>query len=304
MTTRILLCLPWFLMIVVPIMLLHHSSAKAERARREQSEARFAAAEQKRIAAERKQAEARAKAARREQARAEREAAAAQREQARAEKEAARIEAARQRAEYAERELAAKREAARLARLIEKAGAVDDGEGETREEHSEPPEIAQDEPQAPVTPQEEPVEVAQDEPQARFTQGLKASAEQTEPASAAEQDAGETSACRLAEALGVKGNNAFKGHVVAFTGKLPGMTRREAIQAVYDNGGRAYTKMPVGTTLLVVGEKPGMCKMDKADEWIGQVRKITAQQFFDMLNEPLTVEIDDLMAVLAAGNAA
>ena len=99
---------------------------------------------------------------------------------------------------------------------------------------------------------------------------------------------------------GYKGNNAFKGHVVAFTGKLPGMTRREAIQAVEANGGRAYTKMPVGTTLLVVGENPGMCKMDKADEWIGQVRKITAAQFFAMLDEPLTIEADEFAARVAA----
>ena len=97
-----------------------------------------------------------------------------------------------------------------------------------------------------------------------------------------------------------KGNNAFAGQVVAFTGKLPGMTRREAIQAVQDNGGRAYTKMPAGTTLLVVGDKPGMCKMDKADEWIGQVRKITAAQFFAMLEEPLTLELEEFAAMFAA----
>ena len=97
-----------------------------------------------------------------------------------------------------------------------------------------------------------------------------------------------------------KGNNAFAGQVVAFTGRLPGMTRREAIQAVQDNGGRAYTKMPAGTTLLVVGDKPGMCKMDKADEWIGQVRKITAAQFFAMLEQPLTLELDEFAAMFAA----
>lgn len=98
----------------------------------------------------------------------------------------------------------------------------------------------------------------------------------------------------------IKGNNAFAGQVVAFTGRLPGMTRREAIQAVQDNGGRAYTKMPAGTTLLVVGDKPGMCKMDKADEWIGQVRKITAAQFFAMLEEPLTLELEEFAAMFAA----
>lgn len=98
----------------------------------------------------------------------------------------------------------------------------------------------------------------------------------------------------------VKGNNAFAGHRVAFTGRLPGMTRREAIQAVEANGGRGYEKLPVGTTLLVVGENPGMCKMDKADEWIGQVRKITAAQFFEMLQQPLTLEPDQFAALYAA----
>lgn len=101
-----------------------------------------------------------------------------------------------------------------------------------------------------------------------------------------------------------RGNNAFVGQVVAFTGKLPGMTRAEAIQAVQDNGGRAYTKMPTGTTLLVVGDKPGMCKLDKADEWIGQVRKITPAQFFAMLNQPLTLELDEFAAMFAAQFAA
>ena len=96
------------------------------------------------------------------------------------------------------------------------------------------------------------------------------------------------------------GNNAFAGQVVAFTGKLPGMTRREAIAAVQANGGRAYTTMPAGTTLLVVGDNPGMCKMDKADEWIAQVRKITAKQFFAMLEEPITMELEEFAALYAA----
>ena len=77
----------------------------------------------------------------------------------------------------------------------------------------------------------------------------------------------------------------FKGHVVAFTGTLKqsGMKRREAVEKVIQAGGRAYDKgMPAGTTLLVVGNNPGMCKLDKADEWIGQVRKITEAQFLEM----------------------
>lgn len=175
-------------------------------------------------------------------------------------KQATRLEAARQRAEYAERELAAKREAKALDR--ERAQIIPDAP----EQPAEPAEQAE-----PVSIAPKPAPEPQPEPEQRQT-----------------------------PALNVKGNNAFKGHVVAFTGKLPGMTRREAIQAVQDNGGRAYTKMPVGTTLLVVGDKPGMCKMDKADEWIGQVRKITAAQFFAMLEQPLTLELEEFAAMYAA----
>ena len=97
----------------------------------------------------------------------------------------------------------------------------------------------------------------------------------------------------------VKGNNAFAGQVVAFTGTLPGMTRKQAIQAVRDNGGQAYETMPASTTLLVVGDNPGMGKMDKADAWIAHVRKITANQFFSMLHQPLTMNPDEFAAFVA-----
>jgi len=57
------------------------------------------------------------------------------------------------------------------------------------------------------------------------------------------------------------------------------------VELVQEMGGRAYDKgMPAGTTLLVVGEKPGMKKMDLADEWIGQVKKITTAQFWKMFD--------------------
>lgn len=98
----------------------------------------------------------------------------------------------------------------------------------------------------------------------------------------------------------VHGNNAFAGQTVAFTGALPNMTRAEAIAAVTANGGRAYDTMPAGTTLLVVGDKPGMNKLDKADRWIGQVRKITSAQFDAMLKLPLTLTPDEFAAMIAA----
>ena len=99
--------------------------------------------------------------------------------------------------------------------------------------------------------------------------------------------------------LPFKGNNAFAGEVVAFTGVLDGMTRAEAIKAVEANGGRAFDTMPAGTTILVVGDKPGMNKLDKADRWIGQVRKITQEQFKAKLALPLTLTPDAFAAHFA-----
>ncbi len=99
--------------------------------------------------------------------------------------------------------------------------------------------------------------------------------------------------------LPFKGNNAFARQTVAFTGTLEGMTRAEAIRAVEANGGRAFDTMPAGTTLLVVGDKPGMGKLDKADKWIGQVRKITQAQFKTMLAAPLTLTIDEFADAFA-----
>ena len=85
------------------------------------------------------------------------------------------------------------------------------------------------------------------------------------------------------------GNNAFAGETVAFTGTLPGMTRREAIEAVKKNGGRAFENMSASTTILVVGDKPGKRKLENADKWIGSCRKITAMEFRIMLETPLTL---------------
>lgn len=102
--------------------------------------------------------------------------------------------------------------------------------------------------------------------------------------------------------LPFKGNNAFAGEVVAFTGTLDGMTRSEAIKAVEDNGGRAFETMPAGTTILVVGSNPGMNKLDKADRWIGQVHKITQEQFRAKLTLPLTLSPDEFAAHFAPGN--
>ncbi len=88
-------------------------------------------------------------------------------------------------------------------------------------------------------------------------------------------------------ALSTKGNNAFAGQVVAFTGRISGMTHEQAAMDVKANGGTAFAKtMSSKTTLLVVGDKPGesaTSKLEKAERWCGQVRKITQAQFKAML---------------------
>lgn len=83
------------------------------------------------------------------------------------------------------------------------------------------------------------------------------------------------------------GNGAFVGQVLSFTGRLPHMTREQAIQAVQLNGGKAFKSMPRYTTILVVGDRPGITKLDHADEWIDHVRKITPAQFNAMLTLPI-----------------
>lgn len=105
-----------------------------------------------------------------------------------------------------------------------------------------------------------------------------------------------------APALPFKGNNMFAGQIVAFTGTLKDMTRAEAIKAVEANGGKAFDTMPAGTTLLVVGENPGAAKLDKADQWIGQTRKITQEQFRFMLSAPLTCTPNQFAAAFAPVN--
>ena len=201
--------------------------------------------EQQRREARQREAQAKADAAKRRE-----EAEAAKREAARA----ARIAAARELAELRERELAAARELAQLqGRGKPSSSAVTVSKVDDRP--------AAEAPQKPATDAAKPFEKP-----AAVT--LEAFAE----AHAAPQ------AVREARRNAPK---PFAGQVVSFTGKLS-ITRREAIKKVQDAGGRAYEDMPAGTTLLVVGSKPGMKKMDKADKWIGQVRKVTEAQFLAM----------------------
>ena len=114
---------------------------------------------------------------------------------------------------------------------------------------------------------------------------IPATPAQAAPAPA--QEAAERPALTLDQFAASIAPQPFKGQTVSFTGTLfnqagEHVSREKAIALVKSLGGKAYKEMPAGTTLLVVGNNPGMQKMDKADEWIGQVRKITPAQFWQM----------------------
>lgn len=83
-------------------------------------------------------------------------------------------------------------------------------------------------------------------------------------------------------------DGTFAGQTVAFTGTLPNMSRADAVQAVRERGGKAFAKeMPAGTTMLIVGRLQGdgeTNKLRRADQYIGQIRKLTAEQFIALIN--------------------
>lgn len=135
-------------------------------------------------------------------------------------------------------------------------------------------------------------------PKARPAKAPKAEAK-AKPAAPA-QAAPQANAAPAVLPGGLRGNNMFGGEIVAFTGTIPGMTRREAMQAVEANGGKAYSTMPAATTLLVVGEKPGSEKLELAERRCGQVRRIDAAHFKFMLEQDLTVSPDEFAACFAA----
>ena len=137
-------------------------------------------------------------------------------------------------------------------------------------------------------------------PQAPKARPAKAQAEAKAKPAAPVQAAPQANAAPALLPGGLRGNNMFGGEIVAFTGTIPGMTRREAMQAVEANGGKAYSAMPAAATLLVVGEKPGSEKLELAERRCGQVRKIDAAHFKFMLEQDLTVTPNEFAACFAA----
>ena len=225
----------------------HSRQRRADKAAQAAQEA--AAAEKKRQA-ERARQEKQAQA---EREKAARQAAAAQKKQ----------EAERKRQEREQRQAAAHAlkvsRAAELAQLAERRLQAEKELAQLRQQAEQPA----DDPapiQAEGQPEESPADHSADVPAISLDQFAAAHATQAQP---------------------------FKGYRVAFTGKLTqsGMTRKQAAQKVIDAGGYAYgNEMPAGTNLLVVGDNPGMGKLDKADQWITQVKKITESQFLAMFD--------------------
>lgn len=101
----------------------------------------------------------------------------------------------------------------------------------------------------------------------------------------------------------------FSGEIVAFTGALECATREAAIGRVKLAGGKAYPSMPAGVTLLVVGDKPGKGKLDKARRWnIPTIdedefkRRCTERSTCPAIENPVpeTLTLDEFAARIAA----
>jgi NAD-dependent DNA ligase len=76
-------------------------------------------------------------------------------------------------------------------------------------------------------------------------------------------------------------NNApqsFAHEIVAFTGILPTMTRKEAIAATIQRGGKAYETINTTCTLLVIGQRPGNQQQERAERW--NIKTITWEEWF------------------------
>ena len=190
----------------------------------------------------------------------------------RREEEAAREEYARRiKGAEKKREKAAAQKEARAQRAAEAAQRAEDAERRKAEKHAAamqraeerhaqrlrhaqelaaiaPPKSAQDAP--------EEAQAQQTEEAPKDAQSAQQAEEAPKDAQSAQQAAAitpEAFAAQHASQTPRKASGAFAGQIVAFTGRLYGLPRAEAIKAVQARGGRAFAGMPAGTTLLVVG---------------------------------------------------
>ncbi|MFW5734800.1 MAG: NAD-dependent DNA ligase LigA, partial [Oceanidesulfovibrio sp.] len=75
----------------------------------------------------------------------------------------------------------------------------------------------------------------------------------------------------------------LSGKKVLVTGAIPGLTRDEAKQAVLDAGGEPASSVSKNLDLLVVGDKPGQSKLDKAAKL--NTPRIGADEFLRLLGK-------------------
>lgn len=74
------------------------------------------------------------------------------------------------------------------------------------------------------------------------------------------------------------GRKPFAGEVVAFTGTCPKLEKRYMISHVRRLGGYGFEHINNRCTLLVIGEKPGLDSMTKAERW--KVKTCTWQEWW------------------------
>lgn len=99
----------------------------------------------------------------------------------------------------------------------------------------------------------------------------------------------------------------FAGETVAFTGNCPKLERRAMMLHTQRLGGRAFPKINIRCTLLVVGEDAGQYQLERAAKW--HIKTITWQEWFtrtfgkDALPAPQKVQgmtLDDFATMLPA----
>lgn len=100
------------------------------------------------------------------------------------------------------------------------------------------------------------------------------------PAPAAEAPAPDPAPAPAADAMKpFQPLQSFRGEKVAFSGKLPTMTRAEAIKEVEKRGGSGFQRIGARCTVLVVGQDAHETTLQKARSW--NIPTITWEEWFN-----------------------
>ncbi|MFN8344132.1 MAG: NAD-dependent DNA ligase LigA [Spirosomataceae bacterium] len=79
----------------------------------------------------------------------------------------------------------------------------------------------------------------------------------------------------------VRESNALEGKTFLYTGTFAGMSREELENKIEANGGKLVSGVSAKLNFLIVGEKPGASKLDKANKL--NVKMISEEEFLEML---------------------